>query len=392
MVRFSGRTPSDQRPNRLAAFRARLGPPPFDLTASNPTACGLPYPADLLAGLGEARGLRYEPMPRGPLAVREAIVREHAERGVSVSPEQVLLTASTSEAYSYLMRLLADPGDALLVPTPSYPLFDHLARLDSVELVQYRLDADDDWRPDLEALGDAPERCRALVVVHPNNPTGSYVDPRDAHRLAALCRDRGWALIADEVFLPFPLGGGPGSNHSFAATSGCLTFTLGGLSKSIGMPQLKLGWITASGPPGEVEAALDRLDYVADAYLSVGTPVALAAPELLERGRSVREAIGRRCHDNLACLVELARSVPAATVLRPAGGWSVVVRIPAVVPDEDLALRLLETAGVAVHPGYLFDLPGEGYLVLSLLPEPTIFAEGVRRLLAEVERVAGDGR
>jgi aspartate/methionine/tyrosine aminotransferase len=289
------------------------------------------------------------------------------------------------------MRLLADPGDAVLVPTPSYPLFDQLARLDTVELIPYRLDVGDDWRPDHAQLAAAPERCRAVVVVHPNNPTGSYVDPQDAERLASLCRDRGWALIADEVFLPFPLDDSAGSRWTFAGTSGCLTFTLGGLSKSIGLPQLKLGWITVSGPPDEVGDALERLDFVADAYLSVGTPVALATPELLERGRSVRAAIHQRCRHNLARLVELAASAPAATVLRPAGGWSAVVRVPSLISDEALALRLLEHAGVGVHPGYLFDLPGEGYLVLSLLPEPEVFAEGVRRLLAEVGRLVAEG-
>ena len=258
----------------------------------------------------------------------------------------------------------------------------------------YRLDADDGWRPDLDRLAAAPDDCRALVVVHPNNPTGSFVQPDDAGRLAELCRHRGWALIADEVFLPYPLGRRPGSRPARSrAPPPALTFTLGGLSKSIGLPQLKLGWIAVSGPADDVGEAVERLEYIADAYLSVGAPVALAAAELLERGRSIQHAIAERCRTNLVQLVELVTATPAVTVLPPAGGWSAVLRVPSLIADEDLALRLLERAGVAVHPGYLFDLPGEGYLVVSLLPPPKVFVEGVRRLLAEVDRVvAGSGR
>lgn len=388
MVRFSNRTPPDQRPNRLAEARARLGPPAFDLTESNPTRCGLPYPHELLECLGDPRALRYQPRASGPMEAREAIARGYLETGVEIASERILLTASTSEAYSFLIRLLADPGERLLVPTPSYPLFDQLARLDAVELERYRLIAEDGWRPDLHAIATAPESCRAVVVVHPNNPTGSFVLPDDAAGLAAICRDRGWALIADEVFLPFPLARDRGADGSFAANDTCLTFTLGGLSKSIGLPQLKLAWIVVSGPSTAVAAATERLEYIADAYLSVGSPVALAAPELLERGRVVQTAIRDRCSTNLARLEQLAASTPTVTVMRPAGGWSAVVRVPALLDDEDLAIRLLERDSVAVQPGYLFDLPGDGYLVVSLLPAPEVFDTGVRRLLGAVAKLA----
>jgi hypothetical protein len=390
MAAFSRRTPDDQRPNRLAAVRARLGEPAFDLTESNPTRCRLPYPEDLLEALANPRGLAYRPEPKGPFEARAAVAGQYRGWGVEVPPERVVLTASTSEAYGFLMRLLADPGDRLLVPTPSYPLFDQLARLEAVSLVPYTLSADDGWRPDLDAISAAPEDCRALVVVHPNNPTGSFIPPDDAARLAELCRARGWALIADEVFLPYPLDGGAGSDRSFAASSTCLTFSLGGLSKSLGLPQLKLGWIAVSGPTGELPAALARLEYVADAYLSVGTPVALAAPQLLERGLPVQRAIADRCRANLARLRELVGTAAAVTVLPAGGGWSAVLRVPSLVDDEGLAIHLLESASVAVHPGYLFDLPGEGYLVVSLLPPEGVFGEGVRRLLAAVDAlVAG---
>lgn len=385
MAGFSRRTPEDQRPNRLAAARARLGEPACDLTESNPTRCRLPYPEDLLEALADPRGLAYRPEPKGPLAARAAIARQYHGWGVELDPERIVLTASTSEAYGFLMRLLADPGDRLLVPSPSYPLFDQLARLDAVSLLPYALDVEDGWRPDLDALAAAPEGCRALVVVHPNNPTGSFILPEDAARLGELCRARGWALIADEVFLPYPLDGGPGSDRSFAATSTCLSFSLGGLSKSIGLPQLKLGWIAVSGPAGELPGALARLEYVADAYLSVSTPVALAAAHLLERGLPVQRAIAGRCRANLARLRELAGTTPAVTVLPAGGGWSAVLRVPALLDDEGLAVHLLETASVAVHPGYLFEMPGEGYLVVSLLPPEELFGEGVRRLLAAVD-------
>lgn len=390
MIRFSSRTPSDQRPNRLAAARRRIGRPAFDLTESNPTRCDLPYPHDLLASLAEPRGLRYQPDPSGPVEARSAIAEEYLRAGTEVAPDRLLLTASTSEAYSFLLRLLADPGDRLLIPVPSYPLFDQLARLDAVELIRYPLAADDGWRPDLEAIATAPDRTRAAVVVHPNNPTGTFVTPEDAARLAALCRERGLALIADEVFLPFRLGEGPDRVASFAGTTECLTFTLGGLSKSVGLPQLKLGWVVVSGPEDEARAAVERLEYVADAYLSVSTPVALACPELVRRGRSIERAILDRCRANLLRLQAAVAASPSVTLLTPQGGWNAVLRVPALMSDEDLALQLLEGHGVAVHPGYLFDFPGDGFLVVSLLPKPEAFAEGVSRLLAEVTRIAGD--
>jgi hypothetical protein len=389
MASFSRRTPDDQRPNRLASARARLGEPAFDLTESNPTRCRLPYPEDLLEALADPRGLAYRPEPKGPLAARVAIARQYHAWGVELDPERIVLTASTSEAYGFLMRLLADPGERLLVPSPSYPLFDQLARLDAVSLVPYALDVEDGWRPDLDTLAAAPEGCRALVVVHPNNPTGTFIQSEDAARLGELCRARGWALIADEVFLPYPVDGGPGSDRSFAATSSCLTFSLGGLSKSVGLPQLKLGWIAVSGPSEELPAALARLEYVADAYLSVSTPVALAAPRLLELGLPVQRAIVGRCRANLDRLRELARATPAVTVLPVGGGWSAVLRVPSLLDDEGLAVHLLETASVAVHPGYLFEMPGEGYLVVSLLPPEELFGEGVRRVLAAVDRLVG---
>ncbi|MCU0302704.1 MAG: pyridoxal phosphate-dependent aminotransferase [Thermoanaerobaculales bacterium] len=387
MTGFSRRVPRDLGPSRLAAARARLGRPELDLTVTNPTACGLPYPDDLLAPLADPAGLLYRPDPRGPAATRRAVAAFYREWGVAVDPEAVVLTASTSEAYSVLIKLLCDPGDAVLVPTPSYPLLDQLGRLDGIAVLPFALDPDDGWRPDLQALAAAPERTRAVVLVHPNNPTGSHIHPDDAAAVRSLCRERGWALVADEVFLPYPLDGGPGSAMSFAGETDCPSFTLGGLSKSLGLPQLKLAWIVAGGPAAFVSVALDRLDHIADAYLSVSTPVALAAPRLMTAALPVRRAIGERCRANLATLRLAAAGLPAVTVPPVGGGWSALLRLPAVVDDETFALDLLEQRGVAVQPGYLFDLPHEGTLVLSLLTPEEVWRRGIAAILEALRAV-----
>lgn len=377
---FSRRVPAELSPNRIARARAAAAPR-FDLTLSNPTACGIDYPVGLLAPLADPEGLRYRPDPRGLRNAREAVAREFLRQGAAVDPDRVVLTASTSEAYALLFKLLADPGQAVLVPTPSYPLFEHLARVEGVEPLAYHLDREAGWRFDPHALTAAPESTRAIVLVHPNNPTGSFVHPDDAGALSELAGRRGWAIIADEVFLDYPLDGGPGAGWSFASNRSALTFTLGGLSKSVGLPQLKLAWVVASGPESAVAAAVERLEFLADTFLSVATPVQLALPSLLREGAAVREAILARCRHNLAVLRGAAAAVPAVNVLPTGGGWSAVLRVPAVVGEEEFVLELLRDESVGVHPGYFFDFPEEVTLVLSLLPDPGTFAEGVRRLL-----------
>jgi len=376
----SRRVPADLSPNRLAEARVRIGEIPFDLTFSNPTVCGFPYPPDLLASLGDPGGLVYDPDPRGPIAARKAVAAGYRQWDAEPDPDRIVLTASTSEAYGFLFRLLCDPGDAVLVPSPSYPLFDHLARLDGIEACPYALDAEDGWRFDVSSIATDDPRVRAVVVVHPNNPTGSFVHPEDRTRLVRLCQEREWTLIADEVFLPYPLDGGPGDRATFAAVTDCLCCSLGGISKSLGLPQLKLGWIAVTGPDELLGPFLDGLDYVADAALSVSAPVALAAPELLAAGQ-VRNAIGDRCRRNLAALRGLVAAHPALTLPPVGGGWSAVLRVPSVVNEESLCLELLKRHGVAAHPGHFFGFSRGSWLVLSLLPEPEIFAEGVRRTL-----------
>ncbi len=380
---FSHRVPAGLAPNRIAAQRV-AAPPRLDLTVSNPTRCGIPYPPDLLRALANPEGLAYRPSPCGLESARAAAAAEYARLGVSVDPRSVILTASTSEAYGFLFKLLADPGEGVLVPSPSYPLFEHLARAEGVAAVPYHLNPELGWRPDLHELAAAPAGVKAVVVVHPNNPTGSFVHPDDAAALAKLAAARGWAIVADEVFLDYPLGGGPGSEASFAGSREALTFALGGLSKSVGLPQAKLAWIVASGPEPLVEDAIERLEFIADTFLSVSTPVQLALPALLREGASVRAAIRERCARNLAALRAAVSRVRAVAAEVPGGGWSAVVRVPAVVPEEDLVLELLRDDGVAVHPGYFFDFAAEGMLVLSLLPEEATFRAGVELLLARV--------
>jgi len=384
-VRFSRRVPADLRPNRISETLARLGAPPFDLTASNPTACGIPYPDGLLAALADPAALRYRPDPRGVRSARAAVAGEYRRHGVTLDPDRIVLTASTSEAYAFIFKLLCEPGETVLTPLPSYPLFEHLARVEGVGAQAYHLEPEAGWRLDLGEIAAAGDDVRGVVVVHPNNPTGSLVPAADARELARLCQRRGWALIADEVFLDY-LFDGSGAT-SFAASADALTFTLGGLSKSLGLPQLKLAWIAVGGPDDAVGAALARLEFIADTFLSVATPVQLALPALLRTGAGVRDAIAARCRANLSRLRAAARGCPAVSVLPADGGWSAVLRVPAVIGEEELVLTLLAEDGVAVQPGFFFDFPRDGYLVLSLLPAEEVFDGGIARVLARVLRL-----
>ena len=363
----------------LADRRARRQPV-ADLTESNPTRAGFTYPPDLLDQLVSTAALRYEPQALGLAAAREAIARDHGRRGAVVDPGRVVLTASTSEAYAWLFKLLCDAGDTVLVPRPSYPLFEHLTQLEGVRSVPFNLEYHTRWDIDFATLQSAPDTTRALIVVSPNNPTGSYVTAGDADRLAALCRDRGWALIADEVFADYPLETDDPMTD-IAARADVPAFTLGGLSKTVGLPQLKLGWIVAGGPPAACSAALAGLEMIADSFLSVNTPVQVAACHLLERGAAIRTQIHDRVRGNLSQLRKTADEFPACEVLRVEGGWSAVIRVPATRTEEQLILELLDREGILVHPGYFFDFSREAYVVVSLLVFPDVFHDGVRRLM-----------
>jgi len=349
------------------------------MTVSNPTHAGIEYPVDLLAGLSDAAALVYRPAPLGLRDAREAIAADYARRGVRIDADRIVLTASTSEAYSILFKLLCEPGRSrVLTPVPSYPLFDHLTRLDGVEQRRYALEYHGRWTADLDGLDEAwtPD-TRAVLAVSPNNPTGSIVGDADAAELTARCAARGAALILDEVFADYPLAGPLVEPRAFVAPR-CLLCRLGGLSKSIGLPQVKLGWIALDGPADVVAEALDRLELICDTYLSVATPVQIAARSLLDRGTVVRERILDRVRTNDAVLRTAMEGSGGATVLPADGGWSAVVRVPATRSEEALVTALIERDAVVVHPGYFFDFPHEAFLVVSLLPEPGVFARGVQ--------------
>ena len=385
---FSERTRWDLRPNRLAerlAAKRAAGVPVLDLTETNPTRAGLPYPADLLLPLSAPEALRYEPSPFGLEPARAAVAADFARRGFPVPLERLVLSASTSEAYAFLFKLLCDPGDDVLVPRPGYPLFEFLAALESVEVRTYPLVHDGEWHVDLAALRAAVSpRTRAVVVVSPGNPTGAFLKVEERAALEALCAERRIALISDEVFADFAFREDGRRAASVARDGEALAFALGGLSKSCGLPQLKLAWTAVTGPAAHVSDALARLEVVADTYLSVSTPVQVAAPTLLARREEVQAPIRDRVRTNLGALrAAMGPSCPA-TLLDPEGGWSAVLRVPATRSEEERVTRLLEERDVLVHPGYFFDFPGEAYLVLSLLTPAVEFAEGTSRLLADL--------
>ncbi len=376
---FSSRIPSSLAPNRLGHAvleQRRTGRPFIDLTESNPTRVGFTYPPDLLAPLANPRALGYEPWP----AWRRTHVAAPCRR--ARRPRHATPT-STSDAYSLLFKLLADAGDEVLVPRPSYPLFDHLTRFDLVAAHPYDLDLHGSWSIDFGSLERAlTPRTRAVLVVSPNNPTGSFVTDAELDRLAVLCAPRDIAIIADEVFADYELEPGASSAAGRAARRReVLAFALGGLSKSVGLPQVKLGWIAVAGPDDLVGAALERLELVCDTYLAVSTPAQVAAAELIERGAAIRSQILTRIATNYQWLRSTVAGVPSCDALRSGGGWYAVLQVPSLEPEEDLVVRLLTADGVLTHPGYFFDFPRESFLVVSLLPPAPSFADGIVRVL-----------
>ena len=383
---FSSRTAWNLEQNslaRLVTARRAAGVPLIDLTASNSTECGFAYDtAGILAALADPAQGRYAPSPQGAPAARAAIAAYYAERGIEVDPAHIVLTASTSEAYAWCFKLLADPGDAVLIPQPSYPLFDYLAGLESVETLPYPLAYDGEWHIDFPALEAVlTSRTRAVIVVHPNNPTGSFLKRAEYARLAALCRARNLAIICDEVFADYAAAEDAARMPWLAGTDAVLTFVLNGLSKVAGLPQMKLGWTVVSGPADERAAALARLEVIADTYLSVGTPVQLALPRLLAGSGALRAQIQARVAANRRTLDAALSGDFPAHALPAEGGWYAIVRLPTTHSEDAWALALLERHNVLAQPGYFYDLPLTPALVLSLLPPPAVFAPGVARLI-----------
>lgn len=390
-MKFSSRVPSDLAPNRLAAVLDRLqagGETFVDLTESNPTRAGLDYPVGLLTPLGGPEGLSYRPDPFGLLSARTAVAADFARRGLTIRPDRIVLTSSTSEAYSLLFKLLCDPGDEALVPRPSYPLFEHLTRLDAVVPVSYPLEYHGRWTIEMDELTRRMSvRTRAILIVNPNNPTGSFAAVPDIERLGSACHTAGIPLVGDEVFTDYALSS-DARRTSVLDQQSALAFSLGGLSKSAGLPQVKLGWIGIGGPDEEVDEALKRLAVIADAYLSVATPVQQALPAILRDGAAVRRQIQDRLIANLGRLNAALSVDPSCRVLHADAGWYAVIQVPAIQSEESLVLDLLERDRVLVHPGYFFDFVDEAFLVVSLLPHPDEFASGVERMAHRLQALA----
>ena len=383
----------------------------LDLTASNPTRVGLQYDsAAILGSLTSPRALDYDPQAKGILEARQAVSRYYAANlpgrasTKEVDPERIILTASTSEGYSYVFRLLCNAGDELLVPKPSYPLFEFLADLQDVKLVPYPLIYDHGWQMDFHSLEKAVTlRTRGVVLVHPNNPTGSYVHAAELHSLNAFCRSHSLALIVDEVFLDYSLSplkddhvgtaaiGCPDERSSpaspapsFVFNDDVLTFTLSGLSKISALPQMKVAWIVTSGPKSQVDPAMARLEIIADTYLSMNAPIQWAVPTILDQKRSIQAQLMDRVRQNLAELDRQLATQKLCQRLHLEAGWYAVLRVPVTRTDEDLAIELVREKSVLAHPGHFYDFETDGYLVLSLISPAEEFAEGCRRMLQYV--------
>ncbi|HEY2931895.1 MAG TPA: pyridoxal phosphate-dependent aminotransferase [Acidobacteriota bacterium] len=388
---FSRRVAFDSPLNRLTTLlseKMQRGVRIIDLTESNPTRAEIRYPDQLLASLHADRAMSYQPNPAGSREARRAVRSYYESKGLQVDLESIFLTASTSEAYSWIFKLLVNPGEIILTPRPSYPLFEHLALLESVSNVQYLLDSETRWRinsDDLESKLD--KKTRGLVVVNPNNPTGTFITRSEYSELAGICRREQIALLADEVFADYALNPSPSAITSLGGRQDCLNFVLSGISKILCLPQMKLGWILVQGPQMEKEEACRRLEFIADAFLSVSAPVQHALAAWMEQRTQVQTQVIERLRRNLAFL----ENVTAQSTCHPLpveGGWYVVLRVPATRSEEEWSVTLLEQENVLTHPGYFYDFAGEAFLVLSLLTPTDRFEEGIRRLITFVDRNA----
>jgi alanine-synthesizing transaminase len=382
---FADRTNWNLKPNSLSEALARhraAGKPLLDLTASNPTDCGFAYDSRaILEALANPASLKYDPDPRGLLSARQAVAAYYAARRAEVAAGSIILTTSTSEAYSFVFRALCNPGDEMLIPEPSYPLFAFLADIQDVKLVRYPLDYDYGWQINFHALQQAiTVRTRGVIAVHPNNPTGHFTKPQELEKLNEICSSRNLAIIADEVFLDFALQEDQ-SPFTFAQNDAALTFTMGGLSKISGLPQIKASWLIASGPEQLKQQALARLEIIADTYLSMNAPVQWAIPALLEQRRPFQTQLLARVRENLAELDRQLATQKSCARLAVEAGWYAVLRVPATRADEDLAIELLTRKNVYVHPGHFYDFPSDGFLIVSLITREEEFAKGVKLLL-----------
>lgn len=351
----------------------------LDLTESNPTRAGFSYPKEILKSFNASRNLKYHPDPKGMLSARKIIVRYYGEKGIRIDPGQIVLTSSTSEAYSHLFRLLANPGEEVLVPEPSYPLFEYLASLNDVKLKPYQLSYEKRWHieppnPDMKS--------RAILLVHPNNPTGNFVKRKELEQLNQIAKEKNLALISDEVFLDYAFERDQARVATFAGNQSALTFTLSGISKILGLPQMKLGWIVVSGPEKLRQGALERLEVIADTFLSVSTPVQNAIQAWFKQRVKIQGEIRKRVKSNLRSICP----PESCQLLHVEGGWYATIRIPRIHSEENWVMKFLEKDRVWVQPGYFFDFPNEAYLIVSLLTPEKIFKQGMKRIFSRIQR------
>ena len=388
---FSSRTKWNMLPNELsdvvAAKRLR-GETIIDLTESNPSRCGISYPEkDILSALADESSLLYQPEPRGILLARKAIAEYYAALGVALIPEDITLTASTSEAYSFLFTLLCNACDEVIVPRPSYPLFDYLCQLNDVALRHYDLEYDGEWHIDFESLESAlTNNTRAIILVHPNNPTGSYIKQEEFERVCAVAAEHQCAVIADEVFGPYTLSSDTHRASMVTSHASILFFSLNGISKLLGLPQFKLSWIIVRGNSQQKKEALSRLDIIADTFLSVNTPAQVALPKLLEQSKFIGEQIRTRVHSNFHVLQKIFAD-SSATVFRAEGGWYGILQLPQFHSDDVWAVELLRQRNILIHPGHFFDMKQKSCIVLSLLPSPEFFSDAMLQIQSFVEHL-----
>jgi alanine-synthesizing transaminase len=391
LIRYSQRLPWSVPANPLTLLleqKRKSGARLLDLTISNPTEVLEDYPhAAIAEAFREISDMTYRPDPFGESPARTALSALYAKKGIAVSPARLALTASTSEAYALLFKLLCDPESEILVPSPSYPLFEYLAALESVRPVPYRLLYDGAWFLDFDSLRNRiTGRTRAIVLVNPNNPTGSFLKPRELTELLQVASQQGLPLISDEVFLDYPIATGD-RVPTLIGNQSVLSFSLNGLSKSACMPQMKLGWIAVNGPEQECVSACQRLELILDTYLSVNTPVQRALPRLLEIGSGLRHQLLERIRNNLKQMHALLLDSPAH-VLHLEGGWSAILQVPRTLSEEMWVSHLTEEYSLIVQPGYFFDMPQEAYLVVSLILPPALFGEGIAKIRAALDRYA----
>ncbi|MBI3194152.1 MAG: pyridoxal phosphate-dependent aminotransferase [Ignavibacteriae bacterium] len=388
-MNFSNRTSWHCHPNTLSLLleqKTKRGEKILDLIVSNPTGCGFLFPEeDLLAALSDSRSLKYEPNPRGMLSAREAIVRYYSEKHISIETSKIFLTASTSESYSLIFKLLCNAGEHVLVPRPSYPLFDYLSQVNDVHLRHYDLHYNDEWMLDIQSIRDAINpQTKAIVIINPHNPTGMFLKRHEFEAIKHIAREHSLALIVDEVFIDYAFE----STQEIISTteeSDVLTFTLNGISKSCGLPQMKLGWFVVTGSGLQVTETEERLEILCDTFLSVNTPVQVALPRLLQSGENIRQQICKRITTNYTFLQSLSHHHSLITTYQSDGGWYGILRAPQTQTDEEWAIELLEKRNVHLYPGYFFDFQTEGNLVVSLLVEEDTFKLGIKEISCHIQ-------